>query len=87
MKRSAFLVGEVKRRTEERTVGIEINHRAGEEKNIGVECSAGQRATANHLVSSESQGTFLEVFKSSECGTDLSAVVCSLPCALLGEQA
>ncbi|MFN0156503.1 MAG: hypothetical protein ACKVRP_00360 [Bacteroidota bacterium] len=34
MKRSGFPVGEVKRRTEERTVGIEINHRAEEGKNV-----------------------------------------------------
>jgi len=44
MKRAGFLAGEVKQRSEERTVGMEVNHRQWEEKNVGVECSAGQRA-------------------------------------------
>ncbi len=84
VKRSDFLAGEVNWHTEERTVGLLVNHRAGEEKNVGVECSAGQRATAHHLVSSESQGSFLCVVKPRTDGGVYGQFVSSLPCALLG---
>src|SRR3970040_491214 len=49
----------------ERTVGCGGRQRAGEEKNVGVECSTGQRAAANHLSDSRIQEVFLLVVESS----------------------
>ena len=68
MKRSGFLLGEVKRHTEERTVGMVVNRRAGEEKTVRVECSTGQRAAVNHLMDGASQGAFLCVVESRTGG-------------------
>ena len=87
VKHSGFLVGEIKRHTEERTVGMVVNRRAGEEKSVGIERSTGQRAVVNHWMGDASQEAFLCVVESRTGGGVYRQFVCSLPCALLGEQA
>jgi hypothetical protein len=56
----------------ERTVGCGGCQRAGEGKNVEVECGAGQRAAVNHLVGSTSQEAFLLVVESSRSGSQVA---------------